>query len=223
LRRALRKGIIILTDIIEPEEPAMKTPSDLKSYEKTLPDDYRPALVIDLMHNKKQFIIVNVFSGLLALICVIAFALIVPFSAIWAGGAQHSAVLLLITAVLMFAYIVLHEAVHGITMKAFGCDRVRFGFKGAYAFAGSDGWYLRRPYIVIALAPIVVWGIVFAAAMALLPREWFWVPALLQTINISGAAGDLYVTWVMHRYPDHMLIRDTGTAMTGYLPADEAV
>jgi hypothetical protein len=38
----------------------------------------------------------------------------------------------------------------------------------------------------------------------------------LQTINISGAAGDLFVTFKMFGYPKDILVTDTGLSMTVY-------
>lgn len=55
-------------------------------------------------------------------------------------------------------YMVLHELVHGACMKVFGAKKVRFGFTGLYAFAGSIEYFKKAAYIVVALAPLVVWG-----------------------------------------------------------------
>jgi len=83
------------------------------------------------------------------------------------------------------AYIVLHELVHGITMKAFGTPRVRYGFTGVYAFAGSDDYYGKGSYIFIALAPVVLWGAVLAVVSLFVPLSWFWVVHFVQVVNLS--------------------------------------
>ena len=137
----------------------------MKSY-STLPQGYchTPAAAIDLVHNKKQFWIVN---GLSVVLCVIM--LILPF--LWGrslrdfvGEDPLSALLLRLGALAgIFAYIALHELTHGVVMKACGAS-VRYGYKVAYAYAGSDAYFTRSAYIVIALAPVVVWGIIFCRA-----------------------------------------------------------
>ena len=98
----------------------------MKSY-PTLPQGYVPFATIDLVHNKKQFWIVN---GLSVALCVIM--LILPF--LWGrslrgfvGEGSLSALLLRLVALAgIFAYIALHELTHGVVMKACGAS-VRYG------------------------------------------------------------------------------------------------
>ena len=101
-------------------------------------------------------------------------------------------------------------------MKIFGTKKVKYGFTGMYAYAGSDDYYDKKSYIIIALAPIVVWGIVLAIINVLVPYEWFWVVYLIQLINLSGAAGDLFVTVRFSKMPKDILVRDYGVGMTVY-------
>jgi hypothetical protein len=102
-------------------------------------------------------------------------------------------------------------------MRGFGGGTVRFGFTGMYAYAGSETDYFDRfAYRIIALAPLAVWGVIFAVLMAVLPRDWFWTAAFLQLGNISGAAGDIYVACRLQTVPRDTLVRDTGVAMWMY-------
>lgn len=188
----------------------------MKSY-PTLPQGYLPYASIDLLHNKKQFWIVN---GLSIALCVLM--LIPPF--LWGyslldfdGDSSLSAFFLRtgVALVGLLAYIALHELTHGIVMMACGAH-VHYGYKVAYAYAGSYAYFTRSAYIVIALAPVVVWGIVFAVLTACLPRDWFWVVWLWQLMNVSGAAGDFYCSLRILRAPRDTLVQDTGTAMTFY-------
>ena len=123
---------------------------------------------------------------------------------------------LLALAVGSVAYIVLHELTHAVCMKHYSKEKVRFGFTGMYAFAGSDAYYYKKPYLVIALAPVVVWGIVLLALNLALPIDWFWPVYAIQISNLAGAAGDAYVTWRMWQLPGDVLVRDSGTAMNVY-------
>lgn len=50
----------------------------------------------------------------------------------------------------------------------------------------------------------------------LVPTGWFWVVYLIQMMNISGAAGDLYVSASFSKLPKDILINDTGVSMTIY-------
>ena len=118
--------------------------------------------------------------------------------------------------ILLVIYVILHELVHGITMKMCGTKKVKYGFKGLYAFAGSTDYYNKRSYITIALAPIIVWGIVLAVVNILVPVEWFWVVYIIQICNISGAAGDLYVTVKFSKLLRDILVQDYGVSMNVY-------
>lgn len=94
--------------------------------------------------------------------------------------------------------------------------RLKYGFTGLYAFAGSEDYYAKKPYIFIALAPVVLWGIVIGVITPLVFGEWFWVVYLIQVANISGAAGDIFVTARFARMPGDILVRDVGVGMRVY-------
>ena len=101
-------------------------------------------------------------------------------------------------------------------MKLCGTQKVKYGFKGSYAYAGSDDYYSKGAYIFIALAPVVLWGVVLLATNLFMPREWFWVVYFIQICNISGAAGDFFVTFKFSRMPSDILVKDYGVGMEVY-------
>ena len=195
--------------------------NDLHAKEK-LPAGYVRSEKMDLIKNKKQMIFVN------ALAAVLAVALILLGIAIQPEGASAALIIkqnplafalkCLVASVGCFAYIVAHEAVHGIFMWHYSRIKPRFGVAFTYAYAGSDCFFARTPYLVIALAPAATWFVAFGAITALVPADWFWVVWFLQIMNISGAAGDFYVFARILRMPQTVLVQDTGTAMTVYLP-----
>ena len=188
----------------------------MKSY-RELPQGHRQILTIDLQKNKKLALMVNGLALLIAAAMIAVALPLVPIGSIFVNDDLRG--ILIKLAVMyggMFVYIILHEAVHGIVMRRFSDAKVRFGFTGLYAYAGSDAYYCRKHYIIIALAPIVVWGVVLGIVNVLVPEDWFYVVYMIQMTNISGAAGDLYVSWKMNRLPEDILIQDSGVAMTVY-------
>jgi hypothetical protein len=48
------------------------------------------------------------------------------------------------------------------------------------------------------------------------PLGWFWVVYLIQIANISGAAGDFFVTVKFLKMPRDILVQDYGVGMTVY-------
>ncbi len=183
-----------------------------------LPEGYDIIEVIDLQKDKKTALIVNIVAVVVYFILFIAMNMVYPFYN-WIDDLFEKgtfALNMIIMAVSYIAYIVAHEATHGLAMKHFGARKMQFGFTGLYAYAGSrEDYFDKKAYICISLAPVVVWGVIFTLGMILLP-DWFWIMSILQIANISGAAGDFFVTWKTLHYPDDMYVMDTGVNMTVY-------
>ena len=181
---------------------------------------------IDLMKNKKQFwtmqgISVALLIATLAVGCLIAFFTYEnPFDAFNDKSKAFTRLIALIVLIAgLIVYVIGHEAVHGVFMYSFSKVRIKFGFNGLAAWAGSDAYFNKKQYLIIALAPLVIWGIVLAALNIILhfttnSVTWFAVVWFIQAMNISGAAGDIYVSCKMTKYPKDILVQDTGTAMT---------
>lgn len=187
---------------------------------QTLPENYGEILIIDLQNNKKLLIIVNALAIILAATMVVPVCFFIPFSTLFdmSDGLVSYILRFAVLFIGSIGYVILHEAVHGTAMRAFGAVHTRFGFTGIYAFAGSEKDYFGKwQYIIIALAPLVLFGILFAIALLFpMPRAWFWVIYFLQVMNVSGSAGDLFVSLRLLTLPCALLVRDTGTRMTVY-------
>jgi hypothetical protein len=189
----------------------------MKSY-RELPEGYSELLKVDLQNNKKLMIFVNVLALLITVLMVVPMHFAVPITTLFSleKGILAYFFRFGVLLVLIIVYMILHELVHGITMKACGTQKVKYGFAGIYAFAGSSDYYDKRSYILIALAPVVLWGAVLSVILPFVSFEWFWVVYFIQIMNISGAAGDFYVTFKFIKLPKDILVSDSGTAMTVY-------
>lgn len=188
-----------------------------------LPHGYRLAARIDLIKNRLQLLLVNGLAIVLMLLTIAAGIFLQP------QGADNAlrmtddpwgfALKALAAALGMLIYIVGHEAVHGVCMWLCSRHEPHFGFSLAYAYAGSQLYFAKLPYMVIAIAPVVIWGILLGLLAVLLPAAWFWPVWIIQVTNISGAAGDFYVFARMIHQPASVLVQDTGTAMSLWKPA----
>ena len=183
-----------------------------------LPTGYRTLLSIDLQKNKKLAFLVNGLALVIGAIMVVAMQPFVSFFTLFdlSAGLLSYFCRFLTMLVGLVAYMILHELVHGVAMKLCGTQKVKYGFTGLYAFAGSNDYYNKKSYIFIALAPVVLWGIVLLILNFLVPVSYFWVVYFIQIANLSGAAGDLYVTWKFSRLPADILVQDSGVSMTVY-------
>jgi len=182
---------------------------------RQLPQGYREIKRIDLMSNRKEAILVNILAlGILCGMAALGFAICPPFTNLFLGIQTIINTILLLVSILL--YMVLHELIHGILMKSFSGVKPRYGFTGLYAYAGSDALFGRRQYLMIAFAPVVLLGAVLAVLNIRFYESWFWFFYIIQIVNISGAAGDIYVGAQIVRAQNAVLIRDTGTGMTLY-------
>lgn len=189
----------------------------MKSYRTLLPD-YIEYYSVDLQKNKKIALLVNVMAILIGVIMAVPMHFVVPISTLYSmdQGFFNYILRFVVLLVSMVGYMILHELIHGVAMKICGTKKVKYGFTGLYAFAGSDDYYNKKAYIFIALAPVVLWGLIIAIINCFIPVEWFWVVYIVQIINISGAAGDLFVTFKFSRFPKDIIVKDYGVGMTVY-------
>lgn len=182
-----------------------------------LPAGYSELFTIDLQKDKKLALLVNGLGLLLAVAMVLLGFAIAPPGRALCDQLTENFWLAFVACGALFLYILLHELVHGICMKLFGSGKVKYGFTGLYAYAGCGSYFARGPYIVIALAPILLLGAVLLVLNAVFPSgAAFWVIYIVQICNVSGAAGDIYVTLRFMRLPRDILIRDSGVSMCVY-------
>ena len=109
------------------------------------------------------------------------------------------------------AMIVLHELVHGLTMRIFG-TRPQYGvrLKQLLFYATAPGYGFRRnPYIIVALAPLVLLSVLAILGMSILQgTAWAMLLAFCAAFNIGGAAGDLAIVRMVLRYSEKAYIVD---------------
>lgn len=192
----------------------------MKHSRTSLPEGYREICTVDLQKDKKTALLVNGVAMAVMIVMAVGMHFIVPFWTLFEGmGDDLTPMLVKFVAmgVGYVAYIILHELTHAAAMKRFGAEKVRFGFTGLYAFAGSEADYFdRHAYLRVALAPLIVWGVVFLILGFIVPVGWYWIVWLWQIGNVSGAAGDVFVSIKFSSLPKDILVNDTGVGMTVY-------
>ena len=190
---------------------------------QSLPENYRKIYEVDLQKDKKTALLINGLAIAVSLIMGIGMHCFVPIGMLFSMEAGLGAYCLRFAVLIaaMIGYIILHEWVHGRAMRFYGAKKLRFGFTGMYAYAGSkEDYFTKNAYIVVALAPLVVCGIVLLGINLLVPEPWFWVVWLIQINNVSGAMGDIFVTVKFSRMPADILVNDDGVSMRVYARED---
>lgn len=183
-----------------------------------LPKDYKRIGIIDLdgkrSPEKRR---VNLIAMILAVALAILGVQLHPFDDATSVLMSKAWVLMALMGVL-FAYMLLHEVVHGIFIRVLSKTKPVYGMKSFYLYAGTRGYLDRKSYVTIALAPAMIFGVILAVLTLVLPKDWFWLVMIIQIANIAGSAGDFYCSWRMLRYPKNALIQDLGTGMKIYAP-----
>ncbi len=181
----------------------------------TLPRGYREIRRVDLMRNRKEAMVVNLLALLITgVLAALGFVFCPPFENVRLGIHTVFGMVFLVIGVIL--YMILHELIHGVFMKTFSGKKPRYGFTGLYAYAGSDALFNRTQYLIIAFAPVVILGTVIAVLTAAFYETAFWYLYLIQILNLSGAAGDLYVGFLIARMNNDVVVRDMGTDMSFY-------
>ncbi len=138
------------------------------------------------------------------------------------GGFSFSTGGVILAIVSIVLTIILHELVHGITMRALGA-RPQYGvmWDKLMFYATSPGHaYRRAGYIAVALAPLLALSVVAVLGMMLFAGSaWVVLLALCATMNASGAIGDLWILTVVLRYPSHAYVVDERDGVRIFLPS----
>jgi hypothetical protein len=126
----------------------------------------------------------------------------------------------------IFITIVLHEWLHGITMKIFGA-KPQYGIKWKqllfYATCPGHAFH-RNQYVAVALAPLVVLSLLFVLGIWLLSGTgWVALLGICGVLNASGAIGDIWMSGIALRYPTAAYIVDEQDGMRVFLPISKEI
>lgn len=185
-----------------------------------LPEGYRLDREVKLGEDRKTMIRLAVIQVVLLAAMIAAALPGHPVRAAFSMGTLRTVAAYVFTIVGILVYCLGHEWVHGVFIRLITGRSAEFGLelKKGMAYASSKAYFPKLPYIVIALAPLAVWTAVLGVLLGDVPENWFWYLYVIQMVNVTGAAGDLYVTWLTLRAPKGTLIQDSGTEMRFYAP-----
>lgn len=120
--------------------------------------------------------------------------------------------------------VIVHEGLHGLVFWRTTGDTPKFEFKIYYASASPGDWYLpRQPFMLATLLPLVAISVICLVLIPFAGPYLRYLLILLAIFNASGAAGDLVVALRLARLPAETLSKDTGSAVTFFIPSHEQV
>ena len=116
------------------------------------------------------------------------------------------------------AYVVLHELVHGVCMKYFSGAPVRYGFTGLYAYAGSEAYFTKKRYFIIAPRAGGRLGRGAAGAVHACARAVVLDGLFDPDRQHRGRGRRLYVVWRFAAMPPDILSAGRGSGHDGLQP-----
>ena len=199
-----------------------------QNYENELPEGYKQVLHIDAK-DAKTGIIMNVVSLLiLGIVLAVAYIplklnnvdILLNFPA---KDSMEFPIAMLLFCIVLFAYIVMHELVHGIAYKCLTGEKLTFGISWSCAFCGVPHIYsYRKTAIISSAAPLVLFSSIFGAITVLLyfvSPIYYLLSAILFGLHLGGCSGDMYIILMLFKYRNpKVLMRDTGPEQFIYIP-----
>ena len=112
----------------------------------------------------------------------------------------------------------LHELTHGVFMKLLSGVKPVYFARFPFLCTGSTAYFNKKSFIIVALAPVVLWGTFLIAVLLLLPSDFFLSVYIIIGLNFAGAAGDYFQVYATSKLPSSALIQDNGKETSVYLP-----
>ena len=113
-------------------------------------------------------------------------------------------------------YIIIHESVHLIFMKIFSKERLCLSLKFPTISVGSNGNFSKRQFIIIALAPVVILGVVLALLITFCSESYKFVLSILLILNFAGSGGDYLQVFEMRKYSMDTFFQDNSIETSIY-------
>lgn len=176
---------------------------------------YKECTKIDLVKNKKEALLVNIYGIIIMVVMAVFIPLLIMGGIIEFNLETTFPLFFIVLLISLILYIPLHEIVHGIVLKNYTDEKLSFGWKLVYAYCGSKEAVVdRKEYYAVALAPLLVFSVVFISLMVLTPSlslVWY----VMEIMNVSGSVGDIYVSIKLRKEKSRdVLITDSGTDMS---------
>lgn len=115
-----------------------------------------------------------------------------------------------------FCYIVLHETIHLIFMKLFSREKLCISIKFPTISVGSNGKFSKSQFMIVALAPVIILGVILILFMLFSPKEYTFFLTILLILNFAGSGGDYLQVFEMRKYSNDTFFQDNSNETTIY-------
>jgi hypothetical protein len=194
----------------------------LNNYYKELPEGFIEDYTIDAK-KRSTAISLNLVGFVLAVV-VILICYVIKFDTYPSTDGLNGfevPLVLLVFAVSVVIYMVLHELTHGLVYKLLTKQKLTFGFTVSCAYCGlKQGFVNKKTAIIAMLAPFVIHGIWMLLLIALLPANiWVAMLVILFGSHFGGCIGDLYdaIILIVKYHNKQVLLSDIGPKQIFYV------
>lgn len=179
-----------------------------------LPPHYRLERTIDLAQDKQLNVLIQFCFVLITGVLIgLAFWADLPLS-----STLHPLFSFLITMGLVLVYMALHEAMHAVFITIFSRTRPVYRIRFPFLTVGSEAYFNRRSFIIIALAPVTIWGAVLISLLTIVPDYLFLSVFIVAIVNFAGSAGDYIQAFIALTSPAETFFQDSGKATALFTP-----
>jgi len=180
----------------------------------SLPASYRLNGIMDLKEDKKINMSIQITFALIVF-CLIGLAKWFDFPT---QNRWNTFISIAVTVMMIVVYVAVHELTHGFFIKLFSGVKPVYFALFPFVCTGSPAYFNKKSFIVIALAPVVLWGVFLIALLRILPSDFFLSVYIVIGLNFAGAAGDYFQVYATLRLPSLALIQDKGKETSIFLP-----
>ena len=192
-----------------------------KNYFYEIPEGYETDYVIDAKDKKTSVL----FTILSFVITAIVFVILLAFKGFKLNFDIYnikSVIALLIFAISIFLYLVLHELTHGLVYKITTKEKLTFGLTLTVAFCGVPNIYVKKKAMILSiLAPFVVFTIISVVGLILTYNNdlYYTLVSGFFGLHFGGCIGDLYGSYIMiFKYHNKdILVNDNGPTQVFYV------
>ena len=197
---------------------------ELRTPEEKSPLGYELVKVIDTVHNKKEAAVVNTLSCFIIVLMILFGAFLFGFDRLERmltsnepGVLKWFLFRVVVILVMAAVYVVLHEGIHVAFIRLFKQGvKVNFSYKFFYATVGCDDFFSKVEYLLVCVAPVLILGLILTVLCVVAAPQWQWPIYIIQVLNLSSAAGDIFIFSILSRMPKNVLIRDNGVKINVY-------
>ncbi|WP_407342131.1 DUF3267 domain-containing protein [Pengzhenrongella phosphoraccumulans] len=128
-----------------------------------------------------------------------------------------------VTLVACVLYMWAHEATHGLLLTALSGQRSHYALRLPYLTTGNDAFVGRGAFFVVALGPLVLWGVVLLGLFMMVPADAHLTVYILGVLNLAGSGGDLFRLGGRRGFPGRPGCATTATRPLSWSPGRAAL